>query len=222
MKYCKFCLGNVETRLRLMNASPKENLKSFGDNMVKLVDTLEQHFKNGKFKKMPVGPIGNYVEVKDAAYRQYVEDTLGGILMAFCVDNPNDLAVLRSIMNKFTFQTAVPVICAQFMDRQYNVSGKCVQSDSQAVRLMDLIVADNPVVMNCLIDQCGIETILFTKSFEHATHITSKKENVPQNLSKVILLEPYSEYFPAPAYRSYAKMSRPSRYLRVNAANREK
>lgn len=217
-----FCLGNVENQLRMMNAPPKENLKSFGDNMVRLVDALEQSFKNGKLKKMPVGPIANHVEVKIAAYRQYVEDTLGGILMAFCVDNQNDLAVFRSIVKRFSFQTPVPVICAQFTDRQYNVSGKCVQSDGQTVRLLDLIVADNPVVMNCLIDQCGIETILFTKSFEHATHITSKKENVPQNLSKVILLEPYSEYFPAPAYRSYAKSSRPSRHLRVNAANREK
>lgn len=207
-------------RLQHMNASPKENLRLYGENMVKLVDILEQYSKKGKFQKMPIGPIANHVEVKDGKYRQYVEDTLGNILMAFCVDNANDLATFREIMKNMSFN--VPLICSQFRDQQYNVSGKCVESDNHSVSLMDLIVVDNPVIMNCLIDQCSIETILFTKSFEYATHTTSKKENVPRNLSRIILLEPYSEYFPAPAYRSYTKQARPSRNLRVNAADREK
>lgn len=213
---------HIQTQLGLMNASPKENLKQYGDMMVKLVETLDQYFKRGKFQKMPIGPIANHVEVKDSTYRQFVEDTLGGILMAFCVDNANDLATFREITKKLSFTAPVPVICSPFIDRQFDVSSKCVHSDNHTIRLMDLIVADSPVVMNCLIDQCSIETILFTKSFDYATHITSKKENVPSNLSKVILLEPYSEYFPAPAYRSYAKTSRPSRNLRVNKADREK
>lgn len=202
-----------------MHASPKENLRSYGDDIVQLVDTLEQYHKRGKFQKMPVGPLANFIEVKNAKYRQYVEDTLGGMLMAFCVDNGEDLATFREIMKRFGRQ--VPVICSKFIGTVYDVSGKSAVQDDQTVRLMDLIVVENPVVMNCLIDQCNIETILFTENFEHATHITSKKENVPRNLFKVILLEPYSEFFPAPAYRTYSKKLRTSQYLRVSAAQRE-
>lgn len=206
-----------------MHASPKENLKSYGEYMVKLVDMLGQYFKQGMFQKMPIGPIANHVEVKNAKYRQYVEDALGNVLMAFCVDNANDVMVFREIQKKLAQpQVNIPVICAKFSDRQYDVTGNCVLADANTVRLMDMIVADHPVVMNCLFDQCNIETVLFTPSFDYATHITSKKENVPQNLSKVILTNPYSEYFPAPAYRSYTKQSRPSRNLRVNAADRER
>lgn len=209
-------------RLRHMHATPKENLKSYGETMVRLVEMLEQYFKRGKFEKMPIGPIANYIEVKNASHRQYVEDALGTVLMAFCVDNTNDLKTFREVLKKLNQpQFNVPLICAPFSDRQYDVTGKCVEASSQTIRLIDMIVSDNPVAMNCLIDQCNIETILFATSFEYATHITSKKENVPKNLSKVILTKPYSEYFPAPAYRSYAKTSRPSRNLRVNAANRE-
>lgn len=206
-----------------MHASPKENLKSYGENMVKLVNMLEQEFKAGKFEKMPLGPIANHIEVKDAKYRQFVEDALGNILMAFCVDNSNDLMTFRELQKRLGQpQFNVPVICAPFIDRQYNVSGKCVQADDgHTVRLMDLIVADNPVAMNCLIDQCNIETILFTDNFEYAKHISSRKENVPRNLSKVICIKPYNEFFPAPAYRTYAKTSRQTRNLRVNAADRE-
>lgn len=215
-------LGNLETRLRQLHASPKENIRSFGEQMVRLVDSLDQHFKQGKFKKMPIGPIGNFVEVKKAVHRQYVEDALGDMLLAFCVDNNDDLLEFREIVKKMSFNGPLPVICSPFLDHSYDVTGKCVQSDANSVRLMDLIVVDNPVVMNCLIDQCMIETILFTKSLEYATHITSKKENVPRNLYKVVLLDPYSEYFPAPNFRSYSKRPRQSRNLRVNEAEREK
>lgn len=223
LKHSDWLSENVELRLRHMHASPKENLKSYGDHMVKFVNMLEQQFKAGKFQKMPIGPIANHIEVKSAKYRQFVEDALGTMLMGFCVDNSNDLMTFREIQKRFgQAQINVPVICAPFSDRQYNVTGKCVEADGNTLRLMDMIVADSPVAMNCLIDQCNIETILFTESFEYATRITSKKENVPRNLSKVILLKPYTEFFPAPAYRSYAKQSKPSRNLRVNAADRER
>lgn len=216
-----YSIENVETHIRLMHASPKENLKSFGDDMVQLVDTLEQYHKRRQFQKMPIGPLANFIEVKNAKYRKYVEDTLGTALTAFCVDNNDDLAVFRTILKNSQMNIMPQVICSKFLNSPYNVTGKCVASDEHTVRLMDLIVVENPNVMNCLIDQCNVETILFTESFEHATHLTSKKENVPRNLFKLLLLEPYSEYFPAPAYRSYAKTSRPSRFLRVNAADRE-
>lgn len=214
-------IENVETHMRLMHASPKENLRSFGDGIVKLVDTLEQYHKRGQLKKMPIGPLANFIEVKNAKYRKYVEDTLGNTLMAFCVDNNDDLITFRTILKNSQMNIMPQVICTKFLDAPYNVTGKCVASDEHTIRLMDLIVVENPIVMNCLIDQCNVETILFTESFEHAIHITSKKENVPQNLFKLLLLEPYSEYFPAPAYRSYSKTSKTSRFLRVNGAERE-
>lgn len=204
-----------------MHASPKENLKSYGDDIVRLVDTLEKYHKRGQLKEMPIGPLANYIEVKNAKYRQYVEDTLGDTLMAFCVDNNDDLVTFRNILKSSQMSKPPQVICSKFLNTPYNVTGKCVASVDQTIRLMDLIVVENPVVMNCLIDQCNIETILFTESFEHAIHLTSKRENVPRNLFKLLLLEPYSEYFPAPNYRSYAKTSKSSRFLRVNAAERE-
>lgn len=203
-----------------MHATPKENLKLYGDAMVQFVDTLEKYHKQGRFQKMPIGPLANCIEVKDASYRQYIEDALGiGVLTSFCVDNNDDLMVFREISKKMG--RPMPVICSKFHNSVYNVTGKCVVPDDHSVRLMDLIIVENPIAMNCLIDQCSIEMILFTKSFEHAAHITSKKENVPKNLMKVVLLEPYSDYFPAPAYRSYSKYSKQTQYLRVSAAQRE-
>lgn len=218
---CFLFSEQLEQRIRLTNASPKENLKVFGDDMVQLVDMLERAHKNGQLKRMPVGPLGNFIEVKNAKYRPYVEDVLGMMLTAFCVDNSEDLVVFRNVLKNLQMARQPSVLCAPFSNTVYNVTGKCVVPDAHTVRLMDVIVVQNPIAMNCLIDSCSIETILFAESFDHASHLTSKKENVPRNLSKLILLEPYSEYFPAPAYRSYSKMMRQTRYLRVDGAQRE-
>lgn len=86
---------------------------------------------------------------------------------------------------------------------------------------MDLITVSNPDVMNCLIDQVKIETILVTDNQEHAINLTSRQENVPENLFKVIVTEPYRECYPAPMYRSYTKQKYSATILQPNMAQRE-
>lgn len=87
---------------------------------------------------------------------------------------------------------------------------------------MDLINVKNQNVMNCLIDHLRIETILITNSQEHAVRLTSRKENVPANLTRLIVTEPYRVFFPAPLYRSYGKKAQAAKYLQPNMAQREK
>lgn len=216
-----FFSEHLETRIRSTNSSPRENLKVYGDDYVQFVDLLERAYKQGRLKKMPVGPIGNYIEVKNAKYRPFVENTLGMILMAFCVDNSDDLVEFRNIWKSVKSNRQPFVITAKFSNNVFNMAGKCVEPNERAVRLIDLIVVENPVAMNCLLDSSGVERIMFAESADNASYLTSKRENVPRNLFKLMLLEPYSEYFPAPSYRSYGKVLRPARYLRVSAAQRE-
>lgn len=104
----------------------------------------------------------------------------------------------------------------------YDVKGKSVKADAHSVVLLDLINVDNPHIFNTIIDQRNIEKILVTESNDHAKDITSKKENVPPNLSRVILLEPYCEYYPAPLFRSYALKNFPLKFLRIASAHHEK
>ena len=85
---------------------------------------------------------------------------------------------------------------------------------------MDVIKVSDPVVMNCIIDQCNIETILLVENDDLAMHLTSDRRKVPANLSRVIVKEPYSEFYPEPNYRSYSNQQKHAKYLQVNFAQR--
>lgn len=194
----------------------------FGDEMPKLLNDIEQWHRNGKFKVLPIGPIGNHIEITDPKYRAVAENMLSQILQAFLVDNIADSLVLRNLTRQKYPNLKLTIIKSSFLNRVYNTSGKGVESSSRATALIDVMKVKNPNVMNCLIDQCSIETILLVDEYDFATHLTSKKENVPANLSKVILLEPYSEFYPAPKYRSYSKNLNPAKLLRVDESQRER
>lgn len=216
---------HIEKQLNQINASPSEYLPNFGNHFPKLVNRIEQLYKNGKFLQKPLGPMGNYIEVSNAKYRQFVEDSLVKFLHSFCVDNQDDSKTLRALIEKeFPPLVSLTIITSKFTNKVFDVSNKSVQADSKSVRLMDLIIVENPNVMNCLIDMHSIETILLTNDFHHATKITSKRENVPNNLTHVILTEPYTLFYPAPSYRSYTftRKTAPLRLLRINGADREK
>jgi chromosome segregation ATPase len=70
--------------------------------------------------------------------------------------------------------------------------------------------------MNCLIDQKSIERVVLVENTDTAISMTQNEQDVPQNLGRVILLDPLSEYYPAPNYRSYATRARPLRYIQTN------
>lgn len=78
--------------------------------------------------------------------------------------------------------------------------------------------------MNCLIDRMRIESILLTNDKDVAEAFTSKRENVPKNLSKVIVVLKEDnvtlEYYPVPNYRMYAYRIKPASYIQVNIEER--
>lgn len=214
--------GHVHRQLANIHAAPKEALRQIAEYMPDLIDTIDKLYKANKFQRKPIGPIANYIEVVHPKYRQYVEDTIGGLMMAFCVDNGNDSKILRQLLQtRFPQAKNIPIICSHFQDNEYNVSQKCVRRIGEAIPLLELIEVNDPNVKNCLIDQQNIETILFTENINEAQQLTSKSANVPPNLSRIILLSPYSEFYPAPNYRQYAKRSKNARILRLKTDNKE-
>lgn len=105
----------------------------------------------------------------------------------------------------------------------YDTTGKCVRGDANSIPVMDLIKTDNPNIMNCLIDQCRVDSILITDRQDHAISITSRQENIPKNLNRVVVTDPYTEYYPAPVYRSYSKKyAMTAKFLQLDMSQRER
>lgn len=214
-------IGHHEQTLKNIQGSNESRLRHYGAYMPNLIKDVESFFKKGKLTKMPVGPLANHIEITMPEYRHCVEDLIGAYALAFCVNNDADGNVLRGIMKKHGVNK-LAVITTKFTDQAYNINSTSVASDQHTVRALDTIKVDNPIVLNCLIDMCGIETLLLTNNTEHAKKITSRKENVPKSLSRLIVTKPYAEFYPAPLYRSYSKKIQPARFLRVCETDRQK
>lgn len=74
--------------------------------------------------------------------------------------------------------------------------------------------------MNYLIDILRIETVLVTESKEIAEFLTSDTENVPPNLTRVLVPNLGLEYIPSPNYAVYSTRITPARYIQKNVDDR--
>lgn len=218
--YC--FLESRKLQIDNVKASVKNKLSIYGEYMPALVDEIKRAHKQGKFSQLPRGPIGNYVEVPKRQYRDIVENIIRGVLNAFIVHNTKDKQVLEAIWAKYS--TSPPkIITTPFYMEVFNVREGCCHPPSNTFLLMNEIKCTDPVVMNCLIDRIQIETVLLTKSKEVAENLTSLRENVPRNLSKVIVIEDNNlclEYYPQPRYRMYSTRIRQANFIQVNIEER--
>lgn len=74
--------------------------------------------------------------------------------------------------------------------------------------------------MNYLIDTIRIETVLLTESKETAESLTSNLENVPPNLTRILVPNLGLEYSPSPNYAMYSIQITPARFIQVNVDDR--
>ncbi|XP_050068384.1 structural maintenance of chromosomes protein 6 [Anopheles maculipalpis] len=209
--------SRIETQLEQFKSAPRSKLAVFGPNMPALDARIRELHQQGKFSELPRGPLGQYIEVRDNRWRGIVETALGGCLSAFYVSTQEDWRTLDALLKKeFPELQNRTIFTGRFVKELYDVRRGCVQERDGTYLLMNLIKVNDAVVMNRLIDSAAIDTILVSDQQATAIQLTSEIENVPQNLSKVIVLEPCSEFFPQPKYRSYGLQKKSPRYLQVS------
>ncbi|KAM9708643.1 structural maintenance of chromosomes protein 6 [Menidia menidia] len=163
-----------ESKLKRKNqllASRSNKLKRFGDHVPDLINSVAEAQAAGRFKKKPVGPIGACISLKDPSLAVAVECCLRSFVKAFCCDNYKDEAVLQELMSRYYPKGNRPqIIVSPFTDKLYNVHGrKANHPDYPSV--LDVISATSPVIINCLIDMRGIESILIIQEKDKARKV---------------------------------------------------
>lgn len=207
----------LEQQIEQFKRSGKDRMMAYGASMTKLLNEVERLYQQRKFSELPRGPIGRYIEVPDKKYRSAVENILDRTLLGFIVNSDKDRLLLKELLGKYSDLRFITIIQCQFQKQIYNISEGIVKIDERIGKvLFNLIKVDDPVVMNCLIDQKSIERIVLVDSMESAIELTLEENNVPNNLSRVVLLNPYSEFHPAPNYRTYSLRENPVRYIQTN------
>uniref|UniRef100_A0A3B5AWY9 Structural maintenance of chromosomes protein 6 n=1 Tax=Stegastes partitus TaxID=144197 RepID=A0A3B5AWY9_9TELE len=144
-------------------ASRSNKLKRFGDHVPDLMALINEASDKGRFRKRPVGPIGACINLKDPTLAVAVECCLRSFMKAFCCDNYKDEAVLQELMSRFYSKGNRPqIIVSPFSEKLHNIDGrKAYHPEYPSVP--DVITATSPVIVNCLIDMRGIESILIIK-----------------------------------------------------------
>ncbi|XP_058455820.1 structural maintenance of chromosomes protein 6 [Malaya genurostris] len=216
--------SRTEEQLKQFESSSRDSLSVFGQNMPSFVARIGQLYKQRKFTELPRGPLGQYIKVKNKKWTAMIETVIGpGMLTAFYVNSDADRATLNQLIDReFRDMRGRTIITSRFHNQVHDVRDGQVEEVQNAHSLMNLISVSDPVVMNCLIDQVKIETILAVDDQTLAIDLTSQQENVPRNLQKVVVMEPFSEFYPMPNYRSYGLQKRPARYLQVNLSELKK
>lgn len=110
-----FLLEKIRENLSNLKNKNFNELNLYGRNMSNLVNTIKacQH----KFKKLPVGPIGLHVKLKDNKWAVAIEGYFGSnILKSFCVDNSEDLKQLSHLMKQIYGNEPLPdIIVTKFL-----------------------------------------------------------------------------------------------------------
>ncbi|XP_064550310.1 structural maintenance of chromosomes protein 6 [Drosophila montana] len=204
----------------LRNKSNKMSV--YGEHAMQVANALRVQYSGGNAHKMPRGPIGMYITVPNPKYRDLIENQLAHCLRSYIVSTDKERVSLRALLQESYAGGNIPtIITSAFSNRVYNVSKYKVQNrSSNTTVLMDEIRCDDPVVMNYLIDTMRIETVLVTDSKEIAESLTSNSENVPPNLTRILVPNLGLEYSPSPNYAMYSIKITPARFIQVNVDDR--
>ncbi|NWZ82120.1 SMC6 protein, partial [Poecile atricapillus] len=164
-------LDAQQKQLRDLKDSKTNTLKRFGPHVPAFLEALEVAYKQGRFRKKPLGPLGALIHPKDPELILAIESCLKGLLQAFCCDNHSDERTLQLLMSKYYARGHRPqIIVNKFQNKIYDTSQRAVHHP-EFPSVLTALEIDNPVVANCLIDMRGIETVLLIKSNRRAREV---------------------------------------------------
>ncbi|XP_040204493.1 structural maintenance of chromosomes protein 6 [Rana temporaria] len=172
----KYRMDRLRRQIREFQDSRTDRLKRFGQNMPSLLAAIDEAFRQGRFRKKPIGPLGSCIRLKDPQLDLAVESCLKSLLLAFCCDNHQDERTLQNLMSReFPHGQRPSIIVNEFRDRVYDVSQRAAHHPNYPTVFTALEI-ENPVVANCLIDMRGIETVLLIKNNSEAREVMQKRQ----------------------------------------------
>ncbi|XP_068136370.1 structural maintenance of chromosomes protein 6 [Hyperolius riggenbachi] len=184
----RYEMDKVKRQIQALHDSKTNRLKRFGQNMPSLLAAIDEAYNQGRFRRKPIGPLGNCIRLKDPQLDVAVESCLKSLLYGFCCDNHQDERTLQSLMSReYPRGQRPPIIVNQFRDQVYDVSRRAVVHPNYPTVLTALEI-DNPVVANCLIDMRAIETVLLIKNKTEAREVMQKRPP-PRNCREAFTVE---------------------------------
>ena len=94
-------IEGIRAEIRTMRNSHKDKIYQFGDYMNDMCAEIKRMTKEGKFKQLPRGPIGMYVEPIEYKWALAIEQCLGGLVNSFICANYEDERLLHQVISRY-------------------------------------------------------------------------------------------------------------------------
>ncbi|XP_032234890.2 structural maintenance of chromosomes protein 6 isoform X4 [Nematostella vectensis] len=166
----KRAVDATQRNLTNLQSSTRDKLRLFGPWMPDLVNHIQQAARRTRFHRLPVGPIGAHLKLKNQKWALAVESCIKGLAIAFCCTDSHDEQILRQIMKQVCPPNSIPqIIISRFQDRVHDVSRN--KPRCKYTTVLDELVVDDPVATNCLIDQLSVESVLLVEDPKEARDV---------------------------------------------------
>jgi chromosome segregation ATPase len=94
-------IENLRAEMNLVKNSNKNKIYQFGDYMNDLCNEIKSLTQKGRFKQLPRGPIGMYIEPVKYEWALAIEQCLGGLVNSFICANYEDEKLLHQIIARY-------------------------------------------------------------------------------------------------------------------------
>ena len=205
-------LSNKNNLLNNLKGSGKDSLAKFGPPMIRIVRMIEEENRKGKFIKKPIGPLGNYIKLKDDHVSTALEACLRGLMFAFVCDNLQDADYLSKLVKTVNFQQTPLIIRRKFGPR-FNIRNEV--SLDRYNSFLAYVTIENDQVFNILMDKSNLEKTLYIPNDRTAVELLTNESIVPSNL-KVAYSAIGTQFFPkknGSNFRQYANNKKGSGIL---------
>jgi structural maintenance of chromosomes protein 6 len=170
-----------ESAYARQHADQANHVGRFGRSLPNAMRVVEQYAKAGKFQCPPIGPLGQYISVKDDDWACTVQDLIGdGMLASFLVSDIQDLAVLKRAFAEAGAGRPRGILVGRYgMSRaRYNIDPRYIPNVRHLGHhtVMDMLEIRHDSVFNTLVDHCGIEGNVLVRGEDSMVEISRQPD----------------------------------------------
>ena len=178
-------IDGIKKRIGQLESSRTDNRAIFGQWVPRVNAAIDAADRAGKFKVKPIGPIGQYITLKDPSVSTALQSVMKALVRAYAVDNAEDQTKLRQIFRDVIHEARShpQVVTRKFSRHKFDVDSNQVQHE-EVHSILNYITVSDVNAFNVLIDKTGMESIAYIPSNETARTLLMNIRTVPLNCRK--------------------------------------
>ncbi|KAI0564375.1 Structural maintenance of chromosomes protein [Gracilaria domingensis] len=141
-------------------AKNRTGVARFGDDVVQVTRGINQ--RRSRFRHPPIGPLAQYVKLRDQSWDRAIEVAMGrNLLMTYIVHDVQDAALLKST---FPGRFRPNVLISDLTRKRYRVGDNDVPAlqDSRYRTILETMDIEHDAVFNALLDMAQIEKVVLS------------------------------------------------------------